>query len=156
MCVTELSLEMSGKGKMNTDASLYEVADKDKSSVEIPNNDYAVMTMTTTNRENIYSKPATSAAETHGSNDGKGASTKRLICIILVIVSVIATMALIAGCFVAVFLEIASLKSERAPQDQTPLSQLMANDSSIMLHLMFMINAMVLNVLMSKYDQMAS
>ena len=48
---------------------------------------------------------------------------------------VIATQALIAECFVAVFVEIASLKSERAPQDQTPLSQLMANDSSIMLHL---------------------
>ena len=162
--LTALSLEMSSKKKkMNIDTSLSEVVDKDGSSVEISSPDYAVMSMTTINTENIYSKPDTSGAGTeniyskpatsgtsgagteniyskpdtsaagiNGSDDSKETS---MICIVLVIVSVIATLVLIAGCFVAVFLEIASLKSERAPQDQTPLSQLTANDSSIMLHL---------------------
>ena len=100
---------------MNTDTSIYEVADKERSSVEIPNNDYAVMTMTTINKENIYSKPATSTVGIPRSRkEAETKKIKRLICILLAIVSVIATLALISGCFVAVFVEIANLKSERA------------------------------------------
>ena len=139
---------------MNKDASLPKVGDKDRSNVD---SDYVEMrtTMIKKENDNIYSQPATSAAGREniysipttsvatgenvystpiisavGSNDYK--KIKKLICILVVIASVIATLALIAGCFVAVFLEISSLKSERATQDQTPLSQLMANDSSIM------------------------
>ena len=53
---------------MNTDASLYEVVHKDRSSVETSSPDYAVMTTSTINRENIYSKPATSAVGRENNN----------------------------------------------------------------------------------------
>ena len=111
---------------MNTDTALSEVVDKDR-SVEISRPDYAVMTMTAISRENnIYSKPATSAAGTEniysepiisaagGGNGSKEASTIKIIICILVTVSVSATLALIVGCFVAVFVEIASLKSDHS------------------------------------------
>ena len=88
-------------------------------SEDTSNTNYSMVTMTTMDRENIYTEagPGT-ARKIHG--DIKGYTKSKKLLILVVVLVVIAVLALILAGFIALFLEMASLKSEMSSFQQSP------------------------------------
>ena len=75
----------------------------------------------TINRENIYTDADTYTTRNNGSKNSKGednTKNKKPICLIAILVIIMMLM-LMAACFIALFLELASLKSELSSFKQT-------------------------------------
>ena len=81
---------------------------------------YSMVNTGTINRENIYTDADTSTRN-NGSKNSKGednTKNKKPICLIAILVIIMMLM-LITGCFIALFLELANLKSELSSFKQT-------------------------------------
>ena len=82
---------------------------------------YSMVNTGTINRENIYTDADASTTRNNGSKNSKGednTKNKKPICLIAILV-IITMLMLMAACFVALFLELASLKSELSSFKQT-------------------------------------
>ena len=120
----------SAAAKAGTDVPLYEVVDKKTGKGSI--SDYTTLNVSTMNREpNIYAG-VPSETPTLSKDGKKVIELKRIVCFLAISTCVLVAIV----CFVAIFIEIAKLKTERAYLQKSPLPLNSTKDfSSIMFQL---------------------
>ena len=115
----------SAAAKAGTD--LYEVVDKESSS------DYTMLNVSTMNREmNIYAG-VPSERPTLSKEGKKAIGLKRIVCFLAISTCILVVIV----CFVAIFIEIAKLKTEKAYPQESPLLQQALNAASNFSSIMF-------------------
>ena len=121
----------SAAAKAGTDVPLYEVVDK-KTRKE-SSSDYTTLSVSTMNREmNIYAG-VPSETPTLSKEGKKAIELKRIVCFLAISTCVLVVIV----CFVAIFIEVAKLKTEKAFLQESPLLQQAVNAASNFSSIMF-------------------